>query len=281
MSKIFSAVLLSCLLNLSSAHAADDFKGSWTIMPSDDAGHVRFGLVHRSRGGSSQSESDWPVTAFQGLDLAEKARHDVQFTVSRDAGLIRCEGYLKEGNGAGLFEFAPDTKYVKAMDALGFDDIDDDKQFAMAIHDVSLEFARAMKAEKLDGLDTDKLLAFRIFNVDSKFIREMRGAGLTATDVDKLIAFRIHGVTPEMVRAVRKAGINASEDQLIAFRIHGVTPEFIESVGKLGFRKAEADQLVAMRIHGVTPEYIAQLKSRGMKDLSIDQLVNLRIHGID
>jgi len=281
MSKIFFAVLLTCLLNLSSACAAEDFRGSWTMMPSSEASQVRFGMSRRWNGNSSQHESDWPVSAFQGLDLAQKARHDVQFTVARDAGVIRCEGYLKEGEGAGVFHFTPDSKYVQAMDALGFDGIDDEKQFAMALHDVSLEFARAMKAEKLDGLDTDKLLAFRIFNVDSKFIREMRGAGLTATDVDKLIAFRIHGVTPEMVRAVRKANIKASEDQLIAFRIHGVTPEFIESVGKLGFNHAEADQLVAMRIHGVTPEYIAGLKSRGMKDLSIDQLVNLRIHGIN
>ena len=281
MSKFFLAALLSCLLNLSTACAAEDFKGSWTMLPSKETGQVRFGLSHRMHGGSSQHESDWPVTAFQGLDLARKARHDVEFTVARDAGLIRCEGYLKDGEGAGVFHFTPDAKYVQAMDALGFDGIDAEMQFAMAVHDVSLEFARAMKAEKLDGLDADKLLAFRIFNVDAKFIREMRGAGLVATDVDKLIAFRIHGVTPEMVRAVRKANIDASEDQLIAFRIHGVTPAFIESVRKLGFGHADPDQLVAMRIHGVTPEYIANLKSRGMKDLSIDQLVNLRIHGID
>ena len=281
--KLFAA-LVWCALNLGVAQAAlaaEDFKGNWTLSASDQPGKVQFGLSHRMHGGSSQSESDWPVSAFQGLDLGIKGKRNVQFTIARDAGRFSCEGYLKDGEGAGVFHFTPDASYVQSMSALGFVGIDEEKQFAMAVHDVTLEFAKEMKGEKVSGLSTDMLIAFRIHGVNQQFIRQIRAEGLTAIEADKLIAYRIHGVSPEFVREVRKAGLEASEDQLVAMRIHGVSPEFIAKIEQLGYKHPEPDQLVAMRIHGVTPEFIANLKSRGMKDLSIDQMVNLRIHGID
>jgi hypothetical protein len=302
-------LLFWSLMSAQALPAAEDFKGSWTIMPSESPGQVRFGVIHHPHGGNSQSESDWPISAFQGVVFGG-ARHDVKFSITRDAGRFDCEGFLNEGEGAGIFHFTLDGKYAQAMGALGFSGIDDEKQFAMAVHDVSLDFARTIKGEKLEGMDTDKLIAFRIFNVTPQFIHDLRAEGLPATDSDKLVAFRIHGVSPRMIREVRKAGLQPGEDQLIAmrihgvspewiaqlhqdgyddldidkmiaFRIHGVSPQFIEKIAQLGYPHPEPDQLVAMRIHGVTPEFISDLKSRGMQNLTIDQLVNLRIHDID
>ena len=262
------------------AFAAEE--GSWTLMRADEAGMVHFTVVVRhERGGTSRSGSDWPVSDFEGLDLATRARHDVMFTIARDAGRFDCEGYLTDGEGAGLFRFTPDPTFAREMRDLGFSGIDDDEQFAMALHDVSLDFAQQMKGENLAGLDTDKLVAFRIFDVSREFIRELRAAGLTATDADELVAFRVHDVSPEMVREVRRAGIDADEDELVAFQIHRVSPQFIAELERLGYTDVDSDQLVAMRIHGVTPEFISDLQSRGLKDLSVDKLVALRIHGID
>jgi hypothetical protein len=282
--KLTVLALLLCSWTLGFAqvlNAAEDFKGNWTIVPSDDAGKVSFGLIHHRNGGNSQHQSDWAASVFQGLDLTARGKRNVQFTITRDAGRFDCEGFLIDGEGAGIFHFTPDAKFVPAMSALGFTGIDEEKKFAMAVHDVTVEFAKQMKSENLSGFDTDKLIAFRIFGVTREFIRALRVEGLPATDSDKLVAFRIHGVTPAMVREVRKAGLNPSEDQYIAMRIHGVTPDFIEKIEGLGYPHPELDQLVAMRIHGVTPEFITNLKSRGMQNLTIDQLVNLRIHGID
>ena len=246
-------LLFVCALSFSQpSRAAEDFKGNWTIAPSNEAGQVRFALMHRMHGGSSHHESDWPTSAFQGLDLAARGKRDVHFTITRDAGRFNCEGYLSDGEGAGLFHFALDPKFVQAMSALGFDGIDDEKQFAMAVHDITLDFARQMKGEQLTGLETDTLIAFRIHGVTPQFIRELRAEGLTTTQSDSFIAFRIHGVTPAMVRDVRQSGLAASDDQLIA-----------------------------MRIHGVSSEFIADMKLRGLKNLTVDQLVSLRIHGID
>ena len=246
------AAMALCAWTISAAAFAAGMKGHWTLSPSTEAGQVQFGLYIRNENTNLQTNSDWPVTAFQGLDLANRERHDVKFSVVRDAGRFDCEGYLDQGEGAGSFRFTPEAKFVKSMSDLGFDGIDENKQFAMAIHDVTVEYARQMKAHNLTGLNTDKLLAFRIFDITQQFIRELRSEGLTATEADKLIAFRVHGVTPAMVREMRKAGLEPSEDQLIA-----------------------------MRVHNVTPQFIAEMKARGLKDLSIDKLVALRVHGID
>lgn len=289
--------------------AADVRSGNWTIRHSDEAGKIEFSLIERHRDGNSSHESDWPISSFPGVDFSKPGRQDVHFIITRDAGKVECEGFLNNGEGAGIFHFQPDPNYAGEMRKLDFS-VDDEKQYSMAVQDVSLEFARQMRNEHLSDLDADKLIAFRIFRVDSAFIEDLRAAGLKISDSDKLVAFRIHGVTPQMIRTLHQAGYSPDEDtliamrihgatpewieelkkrgydhvdleQLIAFRIHGVSPEFIEKLQGMGYSHPDPDELVAMRIHGVTPEYISGLRSRGMRDLSIDQLVNMRIHGID
>ena len=305
---VASCIALVCALALL-ASDTQQRSGSWTVQPSDEPGKVHFALIQRSEGHSNHHESDWDTKVFEGLDLSIKGKHDVKFVIRRDAGRFECEGYIADSEGAGVFHFFPDGKYADGMNALGFK-VDSDKQFGMAIFDVSIDFAKEMKNLNLHNLDSDKLIAFRIFGVNSKFITEIRAEGLNTNDSDKLVAFRIHGVSPEFVRSVRTAGYTPNEDdliamrihgatpewmaqlkkegydhielqKLIAFRIHGVSPEFIDKIESLGYKHPEPDQLIAMRIHGVTPEFISNLKSRGMKDLTIDQLVSLRIHGID
>ena len=304
------AVFGCCVLfGVVANHAAESSGGNWTIRKSDDAGKVEFSLIEHRHHGTSNHESEWSMSLFSGVDFSKSGRQDVRFSIMRDAGKIDCEGFLDNGEGAGVFHFQPDPSYPRQMHTLGFE-VDDEKQYEMAVQDVSLEFARQMKGENLSELDSDKLIAFRIFQVDAKFIDELRAAGLKMTDSDKLVAFRIHGVSPEMVRSLHEAGYSPDGDmliamrihgatpewmaalkqrgydhleleKLIAFRIHGVSPEFIDKLQSLGYKHPDPDELIAMRIHGVTPDYIAGLRMRGMQNLSIDQLVNMRIHGID
>ena len=227
--------------------------GEWTLSQSDDQGNVRFSLQSSKDGKHSNTSSDWNASDFHGLDWSTPGRHDVRFTISRDAGTIECEGFLKGREGAGLFTFRPNPQYSSEMQALGFPGVSSEEQFAFAIHDVSLAFARQMKS-----------------------------AGIQDLDADKLIAFRIHGVTVEFVHDIRAAGLSVNEaDKLIAFRIHGVSPEFIQQLQRLGYSHPDPDQLIAMRIHGVTPDYVASLRAHGMHNLTLEQLVSLRIHGIN
>src|SRR5216683_2297319 len=254
--------------------------GDWTIRRSDAQGKVEFSLMDSRGGHHFHTSSDWPVSDFSGLDFSKPGRQEVHFTIARDAGKFECEGFLKDGEGAGLFHFVADTKYAQEMKSLGFGGIDGDKQWAMAIHDVSLKFARDIKAENLQGLDTDKLIAFKIHGVTPEFIAGIRSAGVNVSESDKLIAFRIHGVTPEFISGIRAAGLNVTDsDKLIAFRIHGVTPEMILSLKQAGYQP-DADKLIAMRIHGATPEWVAELKKEGYDHVDLDKLIAFRIHGV-
>jgi hypothetical protein len=307
-------VFASCVLFIVVKNRAADLRdsvrsGSWAITKSDEAEKVGFALMEHRRDGMSNYQSDWPRSRFPGVDFSKPGKQDVQFTISRDAGKIDCEGYLKDGEGAGVFHFQPDPNFSQEMKSIGFD-VDEEKQYAMTVQDVSLAFAHEMKAENIEGLDADKLIAFRIFGVDKAFIEGLRAEGLKISEGEKLIAFRIHGVSAQMVRSLRQAGYAPDADtlvamrihgatpewmeqlrncgydhvdlqKLIAFRIHGVSPEFIQKLQRMGYSHPVPDELIAMRIHNVTPEYIADMRARGIKDLTIERLVSMRIHGID
>jgi hypothetical protein len=255
--------------------------GSWSLGPSDQPGSVEFSLQSSEGSDHYSTSSTWKLADLRGLDWAAAVKHDVSFTIARDAGTVDCKGFVQDQRGAGLFTFQPNSQYRPEMAKLGFE-FDERELFSATLFDVSFDFARAMKSAVVRGLDAGKLLAFRIHGVTPQFVRDLRAAGLEAADAGKLIAFRIHGVTPEFIRDLRSAGIDTTDpDKLIAFRIHGVSAEFAGQIGHLGFPHAPADQLIALRIHGVTPEYIEGLRSKGMQNLTLDQLISLRIHGID
>src|ERR1700726_3605909 len=96
----------SCLLfGVLKNHAAESRGGNWTMGKSSEAGKVEFALIERHHGGNSSHESDWSMSAFIGVDFSKPGRRDVRFTISRDAGKIECEGFLNDGEGAGIFHF--------------------------------------------------------------------------------------------------------------------------------------------------------------------------------
>ena len=177
-SLVFILLAACAALTAGAGWSADSQSGNWTVNRSDEAGKVEFSLMQTRLHGHSNYSSDWPATAFAGVDFSKPGRQDVKFTIARDAGRFECEGFLDNGEGAGVFHFFADAQYVQKMKGLGFDGIDDEKQISMAIEDVSLKFAQDMKNEHLEGLDTDKLIAFRIFRVTPEFIEQLRSSGL-------------------------------------------------------------------------------------------------------
>src|SRR6267142_828774 len=237
-------VIAGVILGVAKALGGESQSGDWTIRRSDVPGKVEFSLMDSRAGHHFHTSSDWPASDFSGLDFSKAGRQEVHFTIARDAGKFECEGFLHDGEGAGLFHFSADPKYQQEMKSLGFERIDGDKQWAMAIHDVSLKFAQDIKAQNLQGLDTDKLIAFKIHGVTPEFIAGIRAAGLNVVDSDKLIAFRIHGVSPEMVRSLKQAGYEPDADKLIAMRIHGATPEWVEQLKKQGYEHLDLDKLI-------------------------------------
>ena len=221
---LIAYVLIACTLVFALiARAAESRSGSWTITHSDEPGKVSFALMYHNRHDNSNHQSDWASSEFRGVDFSKSGRQDVKFSIARDAGRFECEGYLNNGEGAGVFHFTPEPQYVQQMSALGFTGIDDDKQFSMAVLDVSIAFAKEIKAANVKGLDTDKLIAFRIFNVNREFIEQMRKAGLSVTDADEIVGAKVMGITPQFVELARSHGFkNLDLDKLIQLKHAGV-----------------------------------------------------------
>ena len=82
------------------AAPASTRSGDWIVKHSDVAGKIEFSLIQSNSRGRSSSESGWPLTAFQGLDVTKAGRQDVHFNIVRDAGRFECEGFLDNGEGA-------------------------------------------------------------------------------------------------------------------------------------------------------------------------------------
>jgi hypothetical protein len=249
--------LAACLLTLALAGqpvvAADVLNGQWTLNAADGAGRVHLMLVRAGRpGGTFTSGSNWNAADLTGLDLTTAGKHDVRFTIARDAGRFEADGFVSGMEGAGLFRFVPAPGYAAAMAAAGFPGVEDDKQVGLALNDVSLAFAKEMKAQGLEDLDLRTLRAFRTHSVDLDFIKALRAPGIAATSAKSLIAFRIHEVTPDFAKAVRALGYTPSEKQLISLRIHDITPNYIAGLKAHGMEKLTLDKVISLKIHGIS-----------------------------
>src|SRR5713226_10678004 len=102
---VFGLCLIIGIMVTAAKGANGPRTGDWTVSKSDEAGKVEFSLIEHHHGGNSNHESDWPMSSFPGIDFSKPGRQDVHFTISRDAGKIDCEGFLDNGEGAGLFHF--------------------------------------------------------------------------------------------------------------------------------------------------------------------------------
>src|SRR3569833_2318488 len=136
---MLGGLIVSTSLSLLSAQTQT---GEWTLSRSENDSKVRFSLQSSRNGDHFSTSSDWNTDDFRGIDWSSPGKHDVHFTIARDAGTIECEGFLKNGDGAGLFTFNPNSRYGSDMQSLGFSGISDGEQLAFAIHDVSLAFSR-------------------------------------------------------------------------------------------------------------------------------------------
>lgn len=198
--------------------------GEWTIGPSQDAGKVHFSLQGSRNGNDHFSHSsDWNSSDFEGMNWSTITRHDVSFSIRRDAGVFQCDGFVKNGEGAGLFTFTPNADYSRRIEDLGYADFDPEKQMSFALFNVSYAFAKEMKAFNIADLNAQKLISFRIFKVDAAFVNSVRSAGLGTPSAEKLVAMRIHGVTPDYIHMMQSRGLHdLTVDQLIKLRIHGI-----------------------------------------------------------
>ena len=129
------------------AHAQETLNGTWTATYGDkyadrksgknfekwgdadaeDKTEKRDGL-HLSlerrteRGGRSQMGQTYDFSELQGITREQaQGSGPVRFALVREAGRVDLEGSFQSGKGSGTFTFTPNSGFVSAMKARGFD----------------------------------------------------------------------------------------------------------------------------------------------------------------
>lgn len=259
--------------------AQEVVEGTWTArIRSDGPPRVRLERWRdEDRGwGSSTDLAEEDARAL--IEAARAAGGTVRHTLEREAGTLRFEGRLDDRRGMGEFTFQESPGFRRAMQELGFQDLDEHDLWVAAVLDVGTERARMLRDEGFDP-DFGELVGTAIFDIDRAFVREAR-ARWDDPGLDDLMAMRIHGVTPRWMDDMAELGLDVHElDDALAFRIHGVTPDFVREARDMGLGDLDADDLVAMRIHGIDAAFVREARDMGFGRVDFDDVVAMKIHG--
>src|SRR5258708_8122426 len=179
--------------------------GQWIIDGMGVPDQVQLTL-HRSIGksGNSTNSSGFPVKGFLGLSRAQidsPVGVMVRFQMVRDAGTLACEGYFKQGNGAGTFTFSQDPGFVSEMRKLGYTGLNPEMLFSMAAHNVSLDYVRGLRAAYAAPSSADDLINMRIHGVSIKPIQQLRTLADPNLTAHQLVPLPIPTLTPSSIPA--------------------------------------------------------------------------------
>ncbi|HEX8268004.1 MAG TPA: hypothetical protein VF596_21575, partial [Pyrinomonadaceae bacterium] len=215
--------------------AQNALSGEWTAeFKRSKIGEIQFTFHRRSeKGGISMTGNTLSLNEFQGLtqETASSARANVNFNIVREAGTFACEGFFREGKGAGFWTLTPNQSFVSAMRSRGYESLTDEDLLRAALHNLTTKYVDDLKSAGYERLDFKQLNRAATHNITPQFIREMQTAGYQGLTMDELIRARNHNINGEYVKEVRAMGFDKQPlETLIRLRNHEITQEFINQM---------------------------------------------------
>jgi uncharacterized protein (UPF0335 family) len=290
--------------------AQNGITGQWTAEFSRRTpGEIQMTYHRRSdMGGFTMSGGGVPLGELQGLTAQAvlSMRENVTFKVVRQAGTFDCEGYFREGKGAGFWTFIPSQSFVTGMRERGYDNLTDENMLRAALHKlttnfiddmksagydkaefkqllraashkVTLDFIREMQSAGYQNLTLEELVRARNHNVDGRYVKEVRAMGFDKQPLEKLVRLRNHNITQEFINRMRAAGFDGlSIDQLIRLKNHDITPEFVNGLKAEGYANIPVESAIRLKNHDIDRDYVRRVKARGFTDLTLEQIIKLR-----
>jgi uncharacterized protein (UPF0335 family) len=271
---------------LYAVQAQSDLSGQWTAeLNRNKPGEIQMTYHRRTEGGGN---SMWGKTVslgeLQGLtaEAVLAAKSNVNFNVVRQAGTFACEGYFREGKGAGFWTFTPNQSFVSAMRDRGYSNLTGEDLLRAALHNLTTNYIEDLKAAGFDRLEFKQLLRASSHTITAEFIREMHSAGYSGLSMEQLIRARNHEINSQYVREVRSMGFDKQPlETLIRLRNHEITQDFINRMRTAGFDNLSIEQLIRLKNHEITPEFVNGLKAEGYPDIPVETAVRLKNHEVD
>jgi hypothetical protein len=260
--------------------------GEWTAeVNRKEPGKIQFTFHRRSeKGGFNMTGDTLSLSEFQGLtmDAMSSPRTNVNFSIVREAGTFVCEGYFREGKGAGFWTLTTNPNFVSAMRSRGYDRLDDEDLLRAALHNLTTKYVDDLKAAGYDRLEFSQLNRAATHDITLQFIREMQSAGYQGLTMDELIRARNHDVDSAYVKEVRAMGFDKQPlESLIRLRNHEITQGFIDQMRSAGFENLSIEELIRLKNHDITAEFVNELKAEGYAPLSPEVAVRLKNHDVD
>jgi uncharacterized protein (UPF0335 family) len=275
------------LTGLTGAQAADNvFSGAWTAeLSRSQPDKIQFTFHNNSsQGNFSISGSTIAFAELRGLtrEAATSAKSEVNFNIVREAGTFACEGFFKEGKGAGFWTLTPNPAFIAAMRGRGYDNLKDEDLRRAAFNDLKVKYIDDLKQAGYDRLDFNQLSRAASHTITPQFISELRGTGFENLTMEQLIRARNHEINAEYIKEVRTMGFDKQPlETLIRLRNHEITREFIDRMRTAGFENLSPEQLIRLKNHDITPEFVNEIKAEGFSEISVETAIRLKSRGVD
>lgn len=284
--------IVSSLLLTSAARAQQAYSGQWLIDAKPQSEKVHLNLRYRRSEKKAGSELDFnnstsfdiPIAQLSGLtptQIMSAAGGQVKFQLVRDAGTVECEGWFKDGHGAGHFVFTPNAGFAAELTKRGYAAPTVEQQFMMAFHTVDLNLIEELRIQGFKQPTTSLLVRMGTHGVRLNYMKELHGLGYRVKSAEELIRMVDHGVSLRYIRNLAALGYERlSVEQLVRAADHGVSSEYIRNVQSAGYGRLALEEFVRMADHGVSSKYMLALSELGYKQLPVEQLIKLADHGV-
>jgi hypothetical protein len=247
------SVLATCILVCAVTAASAATSGSCTITAGRWDGQLEFSYdrgdclagEHCHEGNSNMAWSRWSGIMPDDLQH-EGAALDAHMTA--EAGEMRCEGRVHDGELRGSYSFVSSAEFARRMEAMGFDDQTPERLQGYAFLDVTTAWVKGMQDAHVSDMTAENIMGLRALKVDVAYIRAMAACGYPELSASKLTSMKAVGVTPEKVAAIRAMGYSPDEEELIQMAVFHIDAPFVQRVKEHGFKNPTIAQLVKIKI---------------------------------
>jgi hypothetical protein len=170
--------------------------GQWLIDRKEGSGRIDLNV----RYGEGAHFSNWgrriSLGELQGLSPADMdgPGKAVQFRIVRPAGTLICEGWFRDGEGSGHFNYEPNSGFVAALRQRGIGAPTEWEQFEMTMAGVGLDLVDELKHQGYQTPSAADLARMGTHGVDLEYVQEMGRLSYHLGDSESLVRMRDHGV---------------------------------------------------------------------------------------
>jgi len=322
---------LACALN-ETAFSQTNKTHTKTVTKTKPQSHVNWGNTDRTAGSwfatikgervriefrSDEDDKDWNSSSdnFKLSELSAVPKDQKgDFTITRDAGVMKFNGKFDGDQGYGHYKFEANKEFEAYVGNQGVTDMDNQDEFAFFILNITKDYVAMLKrngfgnisknemismaALKVDepfikywkengypDISSNDLVSAKALGVDGKYIQEIHSAGYPHISYNQLISFKAQGITGAYIRGLRKGAKPGetslpSPDDVSSYKALNVDSSYLQGLRSAGFDNIPFNEVTSMKSLNVTPEYVKGFTQIGYKDLSPNDLVSFKSLGI-